>query len=609
MKIYISILGALLALIGSPVFSQQFPTSTIQILKADPFNPGRSLTGDLHQLSFNYQQRSLPSSGYSSASQFLQYLHKPIGKNKTFCWGFRIVNDKEHTEGRLALSPQISAKVFENDHSYLALGISAGILNWTSNYLQSRIYDGEDPHLITGNNFIELDAGLGATFFAKNEAIEFMVGVAANQLPSNLITKQLPGLRLLPHYNANASLVFSLTEGFNIGPRIFYRNTLGQSEATLRNATTDIGLIGRLEEKDMWIAGSYRINQSALNAGLGFRIAKTDTLGQVEGFANFLDLNFGFTYPMADASAFGPTAEIGIAWTFGKRKFIREINEKSAQPFWQSDDWMTNHRVARMDPNGPEDLMAVAEFNQKAVYISYSFPDISRRYIGDASMIVQDSLLYRIGMEWKGVDGLLENIPAEVIPEAFWPDTTDIIDPENLEPLKKLSWIELSAFLRGDEERVHFNSDIIYVGELGTNNETDDTLFIPIVFNGLDTTLGIRVGSFISHLELAALKLHAMRKKLEYELKTQLGDNFRVVWETEEGEVDEDEVDDYRIPIMIHKLRIIPNNPQMQYFQENVVELKFLRDRKFFKEDEEEDFDRELMPSKEEELGVEADDQ
>lgn len=592
-----------MGLLWSPILAQQFPISTLQILKLDPFNPGRAVSGDLHELSFNYQQRSLQASGLASGSQFLQFRHKPVGKKKAFCWGFMVINDREHTEGRLAISPHISAKLFENEYSYLALGISAGILNWNSNYLKSRIYTGEDPNLISGSNFIELDAGLGATYHLQKETFGIVAGISANQLPGNLITRQLAGLRILPHLSANGSVLFRVMEGLKVGPRIFYRNTLGLGDAKLKTATTDIGFQAQLEDKGLWFAGSYRMNQSAVNAGLGICILKSDTMPKVEGFANFLDLNFGFTYPLAEVSAFGPTAEVGLAWKFGQRKFERVKKIKYAEPIWMSDEFLTRHRVDRMDPNAPDNLSAKRIVNRKAVYLTYSFPDITRQYIGDAPMVRNDTLLRRIGMEWKGVDGLLENIPEEVIKEVLWPDTTDIVDKENLEPLKKMKWIELSAKLRGDEEAVHFSSGIYYEGELGTNNITGDTLFIGVIFNGLDTMLAIRPGAMTSQLELAALKLHSMRKKLEYELNLAMGEEYRVVWEGAPENEDEDE-DDLGIPIMINKLRIVPNNPQMQYFQENTIEMKFRRDPKF-KEKNQEREERTVKPSIEEQEGEE----
>lgn len=582
--------------------AQQFPIPIYQILNAGPFNPGRFPAGDLNEATFTYQQRTLQASGWSSTSQFLQYINKPIGKKENFGWGVMLTNDREHTESRLAFSPNITVQVIDNGQSALSIGFSAGILHWSSSYDQRNIYDFEDPFLQSRTNFFEVDAGLGASYSFETEAFELEVGGAANQLTGNLITKQLQGLRILPHYVTNASILYQALPGLKVGPRVFYKNTLNQGDATLIAATTDIGMLVKLVPKNFWLAGSYRINQSAITAGTGFRISKTDTAHFPEKLGSFMDVNLGFSYPLGDAMAFGPTAEIGLKWSFGRKKRKVIDNSRLAETFWKSDDWMTAHRVEKLDPNGPQDLYGTALIDQRAVYIRYSFPDISRRYVGDYPEFKRDTMLYRIGMEWEGVDALMENMPAVVIPQCLWPDTTGVMDPGNMEPLRLLSHLELSAYLRSNEVGVHFSSEIEYEGELGTNNYSYDTLFLDVVFDDLDTTLAIRIGTFMSQLELAAIKLHAMRSKLEYEFEAQMGDNYILL---REGAIQDE--DDYRTPIKLKKMRIISDNPQMQFFQRNQIELKFLRDRNYIKDESLFDPDRDLMPSKEEELGVEAD--
>jgi len=584
--------------------AQQFPIPIYQILNAGPFNPGRFTVGDLNEATFTYQQRTLQASGWSSTSQFLQYINKPIGKNENFGWGVMLTNDREHTESRLAFSPNITVQVLENGPSFLSVGFSAGIIHWSSSYNQRQIYDSEDPYLQSRTNFFEVDAGLGASYSYQTEAFEAELGAAANQLTGNLITKQLAGLRILPHYTVNSSILFQPLAGLKIGPRVFYKNTLNQGDATLVAATTDLGMLVKFVPKNFWLAGSYRINQSAISAGTGFRISKSDTAHFPEKLGSFMDVNLGFSYPIGDAMAFGPTAELGLKWSFGKKKQEIISRERHAQTFWKSDDWMTSHRVEKLDPNGPNDLHAAALIDQRAVYMRYNFPDISRRFVGDFPEFRRDTMLYRIGMEWQGIDGLMENIPSVVIPESLWPDTSDVVDQENMEPLRQLSYIELSAYLRSNEVGVHFNSETEYLGELGSNNYTYDTLFLDVVFDDVDTTLGIRVGTFVTELELAALKLHAMRSKLEYEFEAQLGGDYILL--REDATQDED---DYRASIQLKKLRIISDNPQMQYFQKNQIELKFLRDRKFITDESLYDPDRELLPSEEEELGVEADEE
>ena len=585
---------------------QQVPYSTYQILRGGNYLPGNFPEGNVNQVHFNVQQRSMSIAGLSSGSQFLQFDHKPVGKKKSFSWGFILTNDREHTEQRFALTPQISAKILDKGGSTFSLGISAGILNWRSNYTDRRMFDEGDPELLgVAAQLLEVDAGLGGHYRYQKEALRVDASLALTQLAGNVLDDDPRLIPILPHVTMNLRSLYQVSPAFSIGPNVFYRNIFGTDTIRQGGGVVDLGIQAELPEKNLWVAGTYRVDNSAFQAGFGFRVAGTDTTPHKDLFGSFVDLNFGFSYPMAGASVFGPTAEVGVKWSFGKKKIPVIKIERYASNFWKSDDAMTEHRVQKIDPNGPEDLRAQAEVSQRAVYMTYTFPDFSRRYIGDAPVTRNDTLLYRIGMEWPGVDGLMENIPAYTIKEALWPDTTHVVDLENLEKLRKLAWIELSANLRGDEERVHFSSDVIYEGELGTNNVHNDTLFLDVVFNDQDTTLAIRLEAFTSQLELAALKLHAMRKKLEYELMAQYGDEFVVVWE---GQEQDEESGDYRTPMMIRKPRIIPNNPQMQFFQENKVELKFFRDRKYVKGVENLKEERSVLPSEEEKLGVTSED-
>ena len=596
MKTYIlkTLILSWLCLASTLLIGQQIPISTIQVLHTGPFNPGRFPAGDLSEVHFNVQQRAMGVAGWSSGSQFLQYKHRPMGAKKSFTFGLNVTNDKEHSESRLAFSPQVSAKVLDKGNSALSVGISAGFINRNSNFSALRSEDPGDPEFSDqAPNSLSLDAGLGASYRIETQAFRFEAGVMGSQLAGMIPEEDLDDLYSKAYVTANASFLYHVNPDFAIGPRAFYRGFL--KEESIRDDSLpavleleprfpkaiDLGLVLEIPDKDMWAGASYRLNSQVVNAGFGMRLMRTDTTPLPEVFASFVDANVGFSYPVGGTSVFGPTVEVGLTWTFGKKADRRVRFEKKADIFWKSEASMTAHRVAKIDPGAPPKLGAEVLVVPKSVYMTYSFPDLSRRYIGDAPKYKNDSLLYRIGMEWPGLDGLLENLPKGTIKEAFWPDTTGVVDLENLEPLKKLAWIELSANLRGDENGVHFSSEMPYEGELGTNNASEDTLFIDIVFNGEDTTMAIRKGAMTTQLELAALKLHAMRRKLEYELMAQLGDNFVVVWE---GVTLDEDSDDYRTPIEIRKPRVTPNNPQMQFLQENEIKLKFLRDRKYVQE-------------------------
>ncbi len=614
MKSYIFTLALLAGLLftrSGSLSAQQIPISTIQVLQPGNYNPGHAASGELSELNMGYQQRLIRVANSSSASQFLQYTNRPSGIKRAFCWGLQIGYRQEHTEGLLTISPTACAKLIDEPGKKLSLGISLGIANWVSNYNNRRKASSEDPLLDGTTSFIELDAGLGAELQYEVGAFEIMADLVGSQLTGNLLSEQslTNPLRLIPHVRSGLTVHYLVNREFAIGPRIFYRNTFNAENAKLIAGTTDFGLSAKLPRKDIWFALAVRTDTnltslSALTAGFGMGLIHDDTLTDPLAFRNNLDLRFGISYPL-QAGALSPNLELGLIYAFGKKRIPKVSKIRFANPFWQREEWMTEHKVERLDVNGPRGLVGVQQVQREKVYLTYKFPDDNNMYLGDYPQFRNDTLIRRIGMEWQGVDGLLENISAEVIGEALWPDSTDVEDIENIEPLQKLSWIELGSQLKADEYRVHFAVQKEYIGELGFNNYSEDTLFISMIFDAKDTTIAVVKGKYLTELELAALKLAVMRKKLEFELTTLYGDDYQVRWEESLDEApkvideEEDEIDD-RPVIWIRKLRIDSNNPHMQTSQENEIVLKFIRDKTRipnWEDDQEEETDKEEADS------------
>jgi len=567
------------------LFSQQFPISTIQILRTGAYNPGHSTAGELHELTMDFKQGISEIVGWRTASQYLRYTNRPVGANRSFCWGFQASRWNVHTENILLMGPTVNAILMDEPQKKLSIGMGVGIMNWSSDYSGSQNPNPEDPVFINGSNFTEIDASIGAEFSYKHQQFHLDAGVTANHLTGNLLTDQLPGFRLIPHLRANATAYYHLSPEIHVGPRVFFRNTFNAENAKLMAATTDLGLSLELPRNHMWAALAYRIDSSAVTGGFGMPLVRSDTGAYPLAFSNFLDLRFSATYPLA-ASYIGPSVEVGIAWKFGKKRIPKVDTMRDAHTFWLTESNLVEHKEIFLDPNGPRDLQGFPEVQGKKVYVQYEWPDRTTRYVG-AVPIMTDSLLYRIGMEWEGMDALMENIPAEIIREGLHPDSTNVRDPENLEPLAKLSWIEMVSNLRADEYRIHFASGQNYNGEIGFNNAENDSLNIRVVFDGKDTVVSIGERQMMTELELATLKLHVLRKKLEFELREQMGEDYRVVWEESfdhRGLDKEDDFDD-RLPLYIRKIRVNSNNPHMQVLQQNVVTLKFLRFPRYVPQD------------------------
>ena len=82
----------------------------------------------------------------------------------------------------------------------------------------------------------------------------------------------------------------------------------------------------------------------------------------------------------------------------------------------------------------------------------------------------------------------------------------------------------------------------------------------------------------MSNLELACLKLHAIRLKLHYEMQQTYGQRMALVWEG--YPYDYEEVEGKQL-VYIKKLRITSEYTNQQAFQINRVQLNFLRHRKY----------------------------
>lgn len=557
--------------------AQQLPISMNQIFRPRLINPARSGTVAHHNVFMSHQQRKILVAGWKSISQFLNYNSQPMGRAANWGWGINLVNDIEHTENRFNFTASIAAQVIKTEKSRLSVGINLGVINWNSNYNNTLVYDRNDELLLSALNFVELDAGAGIDYSISTKKVKFDMQGVAMQLPGNFLSSQLAGLRINPHAVLAGKLLFSPLHNVFVGPMAFYRNTIMRADTALIKATTDVGLKLELDRQDIWVGGAYRINRGALTGAFGMQIFMTDTTARAEKSGLFVDLNAGFSLPMGDASPFGPSMEIGLDINFGRPYANKDFSDTLRiidGAFWKNDGNLNRHTDDFIKPNGPVGLRATTYVTPRNVLLTYGFLDQSLQYVGTTPIFQGDSLL-EVGMEWIGVDGLIEGIGEYVIKDALDPDSASVLNIDSLEALKSMISVELSASLQASEEEVYQLAEgTIYEGEFGTNNPTEDTLFMEIIYNEVDTTIGVAINHYLNNLELAALKLHAMRKKLEYEFDTRFGETLS--FQREEEPLNTKELIGKQY-VKIKKLRITPNHPNQDAFQVNEVNLKFNR--------------------------------
>ena len=570
--------GLLLFLAGlSFAQAQQMPISMSQVFRPRLINPARYGSKAHHNIYLAHQQRKMLVAGWRSISQFLNYNSQPMGRAANWGWGVNLVNDFEHTENRFNFTAGIAAQVIKTEKSRLSLGINLGVINWNSNYQNTLVYDRNDELLLSGLNFVELDAGAGIDYAISTKKVKFDLQGVAMQLPGNFLSDQLAGLRINPHAVLAGKLLFSPLHNVFVGPMAFYRNTIMREDTTLKFATTDVGLKLELDRQDIWVGGAYRINRGALSLAFGMQVFMTDTTAKAEKSGVFVDLNAGFSLPMGGATPFGPTMEIGLDINFG-RPFANKDYSDTLRiidgAFWKNDGNLNRHTDDFIAPNGPVGLRSTTYVTPRNVLLTYAFLDQSLQYVGTTPVFQGDSL-QKVGMEWIGVDGLCEGIAEYVIKDALDPDSASVLNIDSLEALKFLTSVEFSASLQASEEEVYQLAEgTIYEGEFGTNNASDDTLFLDIIYNEVDTVIGVALNHYLNNLELAALKLHSMRKKMEYEMSLRYGETLS--FQREERDLDTKALIGKKL-VRINKLRITPNHPNQDAFQVNEVNLKFLR--------------------------------
>jgi hypothetical protein len=593
-RIYISclLIGWTLLSIGDGLLAQQTPTSYNMLFRPRIWNPASRGAEEFHKVVLSHQQRHVAIPGWRSTSQFLDFNSAPEGKKGAFGWGVMVANDLEHTESRFAFSGAAAVSLIKQKNVRFSLGISAGLVNWSSNYDSIRVFDRTDELLDNPSTFVEVDAGMGAEFAFKTKGWDIELGAAASQIPQNLATSDtnILAFTVYPQLAAGGLVLFEPIHNLKIGPSFFYKNVflVDPAQVKLPGGLLDVGLKAELDRQGMWFGGAYRFNRSAITAAFGLQVYLSDSAKHPRKVATIVDINAGFSYPMKQFDAFGPAMEVGMSIYFGRELKYRRMIDTAVYvngSFWETDGNVSHHLQNKFLGNSPPGTRGGTNVTPKNVTLTYEFPDPSLQYIGTTPDISGDTV-FALGAEWVGVDGLLEGVANEVIREALHPDSTNVVNPEVLIALERIEFLEFSALLKANETEAFDTAEaVVYEGELGVTDEEEGILSLPVVYNGADTIIDIPTNRYISNLELACLKLHAMSRKVVHELNVKYGDKFLFVMEG----------DDYDLvalklkeggKVTIKKPRILPNHPHQDVFQINQVRIKFTK----FKADQTEEF-------------------
>ncbi|MEM0998238.1 MAG: type IX secretion system membrane protein PorP/SprF [Bacteroidota bacterium] len=568
---------------SSTADAQQLAVSNYQMFQPGLYNPAYIPNSTLNQIYLGHQHRQLADVGWGTISQFLNFKSKALGRSKSFGWGAYIYNDIEHTERRTALGISVAANLVSTDIAYLGVGFSGGLINWASNYSDIPVYHPTDPLVVRASNIAELDAGMGLSFGIETYAVRAQAHATAQQLPGSLLSRDIPGIKLAPHLLSQAHVLFSPIPDVYVGPMAYYRNTFSRDSLVggIVRGQLDIGFRTDFDRPNFWFGGAYRMDNAAVTAAFGLRIAGTDTNTIGRKSATFLDLNLAASYPLNESAIFGPSIEIGLKLQIGRAgEDVTKIDTlgKMRGSFWVSNGNMNMHKVRQLTPTSPSGLEAETLIGEKLVTLLYNWDDNMYLFSGTQMDTLNDSMVTRLGPEWIGVDNILQNMSREVIVEALTPRSTDVENPDSLEPLKDLLAVGLVARLKVDELAADFGADngkggMTYNGELGYDNAFGDSLSMVIRYFDIDTTIVVKRGERLTNMALACLKLEAMQRKLLFELNQVYGESIAFVREGYRP----NETGDRKIAYLRHP-EVILNNPNQKPFQVSGVVLDFARD-------------------------------
>lgn len=562
--------------------AQQMAVSNYQLFRPAHFNPGFVPYTDLATAYLGHQQRNLSDVNWKTMTTFLILKSKPLGKSKNFGLGGYLTNEFEHTERRLAIGVTIANRLFETETMYLGVGFNLGLINWGSNYGAFRVYDRTDELLFRPTNFAELDAGAGLSFGLDNFYFRTEAQAWAAQIPGNLLSKSGNGIQLYPHVFAGGNFLVNIAPDIYMGPLLFYRNifTNNPDIGTIQGAELDAGLRIDFDRPQLWVSGAWRLDNAAVSTAFGLQIVSTDTLGTRSQSAYFGDLFVSASYPLNNSRSFGPSIELGLNVAFGR---VGEDGPKLDSlglihgAFWVNNGNMNTHRERRLTKTAPPGLYAESIVGEKVVELTYEWEDNQYIYAGETVQVAGDSGILSLGPEWIGVDLTLKNMIDEVVQEGLVPTNVGVSDIDSVEPLKDFVRMKVISNLRFDEIQAEFGAEgAKYKGEFVPEESWSDTLTIKFEYGDRyeprDTFVKLWKGKLLSNLELAALKIYAMDRRLVHEMRAMYGSRY--VFYREGDAIPET---DKRF-VVLGIPQVIPRNVNISVFQQTEVQLGFLRD-------------------------------
>lgn len=532
--------------IGSQfLWAQQFMFLRNYVYQPELFNPALKGTGDLNKVWLTHRQRStrglLPDYGQS-----LIFSSPGIGELQKVGWGVNLFNEKLNLQHRLDANASLSFHVMDKQwyadeldeypeaEFRLSLGALAGLTYMNRNLDDLHVAEeGDAVQTSTPQTVANLGIGIAANY--NLPWLNVQAGAMASQLPE-LMTGQnsrYNGYVQQPHMLIHAGSLYEVNSQLWIGPQLLLKEYFGDNK-TMRQGRLDLNVQAWLPYYRLWIGAGFRPPNAGFNGAVGFRIVDQDSTSNHRYFPQRWDLTANFDIPLNDVKLYGPTFEIGVAYSFGAIRQVKyDTIDTYLGPFWVHSGNLNSFLETGIKPeNQPNKLYARSDNENNYVTLTYEYYDDIYQYDPEHTY---------------GLNDLLKHVAVDVLGEAFHPtDPRDLSYPEHLGELES---IEFHCSLKDDQFSALFLADSVILSENLTLSET-------FVYDEKDTNMYIPPSSRLNNLELAFLKMFKIKQTfLRYAHPC----------------LTEPEIK----PAEMNTIKVNTNNPNLESWQKNSIVLRF----------------------------------
>ncbi len=245
---------------SASLFAQQLPQYTQYMLNEMAINPAVAGKEEYTDVRSNNRYQWV---GITDAPRtYMLTAHGPL-KAKNMGLGMHLFTDIVGPTRRTGLNFSYAYHLKIKEDMHLAMGLSAGILQWGIDGSKLILREEGDLHLLTSyRNTMVPDFGAGLNFY---KAKRFYFGIAVPQLyqaPIKLYEKGYTKSRIVSHLNVNGAYIFDIGDDFQVEPSFLLKYAIPAPPKL------DVGFRAIYKE-EIWIGGAYR-HKDAFTALVGY---------------------------------------------------------------------------------------------------------------------------------------------------------------------------------------------------------------------------------------------------------------------------------------------------------------------------------------------------